>query len=57
MANGKWNWWNINGQLSFELNYKDDKFHGVQKEWSNEGNLISHSTYVNGLCISGDCEE
>ena len=55
--NGKWTWWNENGQIKTEENYKDGKKDGKQIDWNKNDQKWVEATFINGECTSGDEEE
>ena len=46
--NGKSLYWHDNGNQKGELNYKDGKLYGTQKEWHKNGKLHFINTYKDG---------
>lgn len=40
--------WHDNGMISYEMGYKNDKFHGFHREYYRSGKLKSQSEYENG---------
>ena len=43
-------WW-PNGQLSADNYYKEDKMHGPQKMWDQNGKIIGNSIWMNGKLV------
>jgi len=54
---GKWIWWNKNGQKVRQENYKDGKKDGKQTDWNKNDQKWVEATFINGECTSGDEEE
>ena len=50
--NGKWMYWNENGQKDSEINYKNGKKDGVETEWFSNGEISSEKIYEDGELIS-----
>ena len=45
---GVWKYWHENGQLGYEVFYKDGKKDGVQKAWHDNGQLEYEYCYKDG---------
>ena len=45
---GKWLGWDDNGQLKYEINYKDGEKHGKWLEWHANGQLAWEENYKDG---------
>ena len=48
--------WQENGQIAFEINYKDGKEDGKVTKWYENGQKEAEAMYKDGECISGDCD-
>ena len=53
---GKWTGWYANGQKLYEGNFKDGEYDGIWTEWDENGHIKAKATFLNGRCISGDCD-
>lgn len=49
MKQGKWKYFYPNGNISLEGDYKNDLKHGYFKEFSENGNLLKTSKYIDGI--------
>ena len=45
---GKWTWWDENGQIKSERNYKDGKLEGKVTEWYENGQKKLEVNYKDG---------
>lgn len=46
-----------NGQVKFEIPFDNDKRHGVEKEYDENGNIIKEILYENGKLKTGGKNE
>ena len=42
-------YWYENGQMNYEINWKDDQLNGIRKGWHQNGIIMTECLYVNGL--------